>query len=104
MYQTICALFKVKLARRSIKSPQVQKFDCIEHDRKFWCYCCGLEVPKHVSNGNLTVLFGGLLEHMATFKAEVAKALDTFEENEDILTLPVSELKSNTDRKSCSPF
>ncbi|XP_064207016.1 coiled-coil domain-containing protein 84 [Anguilla rostrata] len=111
-------LEKVKEARRTIKSPQVEKFDCTEHERNFWCYCCGLEVHKHVSNGNITVLFGGLLEHMATpqhkkntntfwwenkadprlkekflftpeeierFKTEVAKALDAFEENEDVL-------------------
>ncbi|KAJ8388336.1 hypothetical protein AAFF_G00134900 [Aldrovandia affinis] len=110
-------LEKVKEARRTIRSPQVKKFDHTEHERNFWCYCCGLEVQTHVSNGNLTVLFGGLLEHMATpehkkntnrfwwenkadpklkekflvtteeterFKAEVAKALDAFEENEDV--------------------
>ncbi|KAG7483529.1 hypothetical protein MATL_G00039370 [Megalops atlanticus] len=111
-------LEKVKEARRTIRSPQVVKFSCSEHDRNFWCYCCGQEVQKHVSNGNLTVMFGGLLEHMATpehrkmmnqfwwenkadpklkekflitaeeterFKVEVAKALDSFEENEDML-------------------
>ncbi|KAJ8267057.1 hypothetical protein GJAV_G00137810 [Gymnothorax javanicus] len=111
-------LEKVKDARRTMKSPQVVKFDFTEHECKFWCYCCGMEVQKHVSNGNITVLFGGLLEHMATpehkkntnvfwwenkadprlkekfvftleeverFKADVAKALDAFEENEDVL-------------------
>ncbi|XP_036380619.1 coiled-coil domain-containing protein 84 isoform X2 [Megalops cyprinoides] len=111
-------LEKVKEARRTIRSPQVVKFSCIEHDRNFWCYCCGQEVQKHVSSGNFTVMFGGLLEHMATpehrkmmnqfwwenkadpklkekflitaeeterFKVEVAKALDGFEESEDML-------------------
>ncbi|KAJ8276629.1 hypothetical protein COCON_G00083810 [Conger conger] len=111
-------LEKVKEARRKMKSPQVEKFDCSEHECKFWCYCCSLEVQKHVSNGNITVLFGGLLEHMATpqhkkntntfwwenkadprlkekflftleeierFKTEVAKAVDSFEEKEDVL-------------------
>ncbi|XP_030648698.1 centrosomal AT-AC splicing factor [Chanos chanos] len=109
---------KVKEARRTIKNPQVDKYDCSQHDSKFWCYCCGLEVPKHVTNGNLTVLHGGLLEHMSTrehrtnthkfwwenkadpklrdkfiiteeeterFKAEVARALEKFEEKEDTL-------------------
>ncbi|KAJ7996850.1 hypothetical protein DPEC_G00222800 [Dallia pectoralis] len=57
-------LEKVKEARRTIKSPQVEKYDCTQHKRTFWCYCCGLEVERDVTDGNLTVLFGGLLEHM----------------------------------------
>ncbi|KAL2095088.1 hypothetical protein ACEWY4_009807 [Coilia grayii] len=111
-------LEKVKEARRTIKNPQVEKFSTTEHQCNFWCYCCELEVPKHVSNGNLTVMFGGLLEHMSTqehrksthrfwwqnkadpklrdkfmissedidrFKEDVAKALENFEEKEDVL-------------------
>ncbi|XP_063060036.1 coiled-coil domain-containing protein 84 [Engraulis encrasicolus] len=111
-------LEKVKEARRTIKNPQVEKFSSTEHQCNFWCYCCELEVAKHVSNGNLTVMFGGLLEHMSTqehrksthkfwwqnkadqklrdkfiissedidrFKEEVAKAIENFEDNEDVL-------------------
>uniref|UniRef100_A0AAY5KET9 Coiled-coil domain containing 84 n=1 Tax=Esox lucius TaxID=8010 RepID=A0AAY5KET9_ESOLU len=59
-------LEKVKEARRTIKTPQVEKYDCTQHQRRFWCYCCGVEVERDVTDGNLTVLFGGLLEHMAT--------------------------------------
>ncbi|XP_066514758.1 coiled-coil domain-containing protein 84 isoform X2 [Hoplias malabaricus] len=59
-------LEKVKDARRTIKHPQVEKFDATEHEKKFWCYCCGLEVLKHISDGRVTVLHGGLLEHMST--------------------------------------
>ncbi|XP_076130826.1 centrosomal AT-AC splicing factor isoform X1 [Alosa pseudoharengus] len=110
-------LEKVKEARRTIKVPQVEKFSSTKHHCNFWCYCCELEVPKHVTNGNITVLFGGLLEHMSTpehrkntlkfwwqnkadsklrekciipsedidrFKEEVAKALENFEEKEDV--------------------
>lgn len=58
-------LEKVKEARRNIKTPQVEKYSP-EHDGQFWCYCCGLEVQKHVTDGNITVLHGGLLEHMST--------------------------------------
>ncbi|XP_015192878.2 centrosomal AT-AC splicing factor [Lepisosteus oculatus] len=109
-------LDKVKEARRCLKSPRVEKFDPTEHERHVWCYCCGQEVRRHVTNGNLTVLHGGLLEHLASqehrkstnrfwwenkadlklkekflvtedetdrFKAEVAKALEAFEEKED---------------------
>ncbi|XP_067293916.1 coiled-coil domain-containing protein 84 isoform X2 [Pseudorasbora parva] len=107
---------KVKEARRTIKNPQVEKYSPY-HDEKFWCYCCALEVQKHVSDSNITVLYGGLLEHMSTpehsrnthkfwwdnkadpklrdkfiiteeeterFKSEVSKALEQFEEKEDV--------------------
>ncbi|XP_041792160.1 coiled-coil domain-containing protein 84 [Chelmon rostratus] len=109
-------LEKVKEARRTLKKPQVEKFDCTQHKQTFWCYCCSLEVDRNVTDDNMTVLFGGLLEHMATpehrknthkfwwdnkadpklrdkviiteeeterFKAEVAKALESFVEKED---------------------
>ncbi|XP_034026869.1 coiled-coil domain-containing protein 84 [Thalassophryne amazonica] len=59
-------LEKVKEARRTIKKPQVEKFDCIQHEQMFWCYCCELEIQRNVTDGNITVLHGGLLEHMAT--------------------------------------
>uniref|UniRef100_A0AAY5F1P5 Coiled-coil domain containing 84 n=1 Tax=Electrophorus electricus TaxID=8005 RepID=A0AAY5F1P5_ELEEL len=108
----------VKEARRSVKRPQVVKSDFMQHEGKFWCYCCALEVQKHVADGSVTVLHGGLLEHMSTrehrtnthafwwrnkadpklrdkviiteeeierFKAEVAKAIEQYEENEDTL-------------------
>ncbi|KAM9360787.1 centrosomal AT-AC splicing factor [Symphorus nematophorus] len=59
-------LEKVKEARRTLKKPQVEKFDFTQHQQTFWCYCCGLEVERNVTDGNMTVLYGGLLEHMAT--------------------------------------
>ncbi|XP_077456793.1 centrosomal AT-AC splicing factor isoform X2 [Stigmatopora argus] len=57
---------KVKEARRTLKKPEVERFDCTEHKKTFWCFCCGLEVERNVSDGKMTVLHGGLLEHMAT--------------------------------------
>ncbi|XP_076010349.1 centrosomal AT-AC splicing factor [Genypterus blacodes] len=59
-------LEKVKEARRTIKKPQVEKFDWGQHKETLWCYCCGLEIERNVTDGNVTVLHGGLLEHMAT--------------------------------------
>ncbi|XP_028270026.1 centrosomal AT-AC splicing factor [Parambassis ranga] len=59
-------LEKVKEARRTLKKPQVEKFDCTQHKQTFWCYCCALEIERNVTDGNMTVLYGGLLEHMAT--------------------------------------
>uniref|UniRef100_A0A8C6UQG8 Coiled-coil domain containing 84 n=1 Tax=Neogobius melanostomus TaxID=47308 RepID=A0A8C6UQG8_9GOBI len=59
-------LEKVKEARRTLKKPQVEKCDWTQPNQKFWCYCCQLEVDKNVTDGNTTVLYGGLIEHMAT--------------------------------------
>uniref|UniRef100_A0A4W6EPF0 Centrosomal AT-AC splicing factor n=1 Tax=Lates calcarifer TaxID=8187 RepID=A0A4W6EPF0_LATCA len=47
-------LEKVKEARRTLKKPQVEKFDCTQHKQTFWCYCCGLEVDRNVTDGNMT--------------------------------------------------
>ncbi|KAM4016658.1 centrosomal AT-AC splicing factor [Anomaloglossus baeobatrachus] len=55
---------KVAAARKMIKRATVVKYDPQEHEQKFWCHCCGDEVRKHTSDGSLTVLFGGMLEHM----------------------------------------
>ncbi|XP_057687474.1 coiled-coil domain-containing protein 84 [Corythoichthys intestinalis] len=57
---------KVKDARRTLKKPEVERFDYTQHKKTFWCYCCGLEVERNVTDGKMTVLHGGLLEHMAT--------------------------------------
>uniref|UniRef100_A0A8C1L4X0 Coiled-coil domain containing 84 n=1 Tax=Cyprinus carpio TaxID=7962 RepID=A0A8C1L4X0_CYPCA len=116
-------LLQVKEAKRTIKSPQVEKYSP-DHDEKFWCYCCMLEMQKHVTDCNISVLYGGLLEHMSTpehrtnthkfwwdnkadpklrnkfivteeeterFKSEVSKALEHFEEKEDVFIKQVKE-------------
>nr|XP_040050661.1 coiled-coil domain-containing protein 84 [Gasterosteus aculeatus aculeatus] len=59
-------LEKVKEARRTLKKPQVEKFYCTQPKKTFWCYCCGCEIERDVTDGNMNVLYGGLLEHMAT--------------------------------------
>ncbi|KAK0142336.1 Coiled-coil domain-containing protein 84 [Merluccius polli] len=57
---------KVKEARRTIKRPQVERLDGTQQGGTFWCYCCGVETERNVTDGNMVVLHGGLLEHMAT--------------------------------------
>ncbi|XP_061449285.1 centrosomal AT-AC splicing factor isoform X3 [Rhineura floridana] len=74
---------EVDAARKMIKRALVVPFDPGEHQRQFWCVCCRQEVKWHLSQGTLAVLHGGLLQHMASFKASLAKALDTYEEKED---------------------
>ncbi|XP_069598012.1 centrosomal AT-AC splicing factor [Ranitomeya imitator] len=55
---------KVAAARKMIKGATVEKYHPQEHDQTFWCLCCAEEVKKHTSDGSLTVLFGGMLEHL----------------------------------------
>lgn len=55
---------QVEAARKAVRSAQVERY-VPEHERRCWCLCCGCEVRTHLSHGNLTVLHGGLLEHLA---------------------------------------
>nr|XP_038938266.1 centrosomal AT-AC splicing factor isoform X8 [Rattus norvegicus] len=66
---------QVEAARRAVRAAQVECY-VPEHDRCCWCPCCGCEVRKHLSHGNLTVLHGGLLEHLAS--PEHKKATNKF--------------------------
>ncbi|XP_042538709.1 centrosomal AT-AC splicing factor isoform X2 [Dipodomys spectabilis] len=65
----------VEAARKAIRAAQVERF-VPEHERCCWCPCCGREVRRHLSHGNLTVLHGGLLEHLAS--PEHKKATNKF--------------------------
>ncbi|XP_037697600.1 centrosomal AT-AC splicing factor isoform X2 [Choloepus didactylus] len=66
---------QVEAARRAIRAAQVERY-VPEHERRCWCVCCGCEVRRHLSHGNLTVLHGGLLEHLAS--PEHKKATNRF--------------------------
>lgn len=65
---SLCALAysppQVEAARKAVRAAQVERY-VPEHERWCWCLCCGCEVRKHLSHGNLTVLHGGLLGHLA---------------------------------------
>uniref|UniRef100_A0A8D0NCL8 Centrosomal AT-AC splicing factor n=1 Tax=Sus scrofa TaxID=9823 RepID=A0A8D0NCL8_PIG len=66
---------QVEAARKAIRAAQVERY-VPEHERSCWCLCCSCEVRKHLSHGNLTVLHGGLLEHLAS--PEHKKATNKF--------------------------
>ncbi|KAM8815456.1 centrosomal AT-AC splicing factor isoform 1-T1 [Rhynchonycteris naso] len=66
---------QVEAARKAIRAAQVVRY-VPEHERCCWCLCCSCEVRKHISHGNLTVLHGGLLEHLAS--PEHKKATNRF--------------------------
>ncbi|XP_048199914.1 centrosomal AT-AC splicing factor isoform X2 [Perognathus longimembris pacificus] len=66
---------QVAAARKAIRAAQVERY-VPEHERCCWCPCCGREVRRHLSHGNVTVLHGGLLEHLAS--PEHRKATNRF--------------------------
>ncbi|KAM5226930.1 centrosomal AT-AC splicing factor isoform 1-T1 [Hipposideros larvatus] len=66
---------QVEAARKAVRTAQVERY-VPEHERCCWCLCCSCEVRKHLSHGNLTVLHGGLLEHLAS--PEHKKATNRF--------------------------
>nr|XP_058926070.1 centrosomal AT-AC splicing factor isoform X1 [Kogia breviceps] len=66
---------QVEAARKAVRAAQVERY-VPDHERCCWCLCCGCEVRKHLSHGNLTVLHGGLLEHLAS--PEHKKATNRF--------------------------
>ncbi|MEE6528251.1 hypothetical protein FKM82_030345 [Ascaphus truei] len=109
---------QVGSARKMIKAASILKYVPWEHELNFWCHCCEEEVKRHTSDGHLTVLYGGMLEHMFSpehrkavnkfcwkhqagvklkaslvltpeeyerFKSSVTKALENYEETEDVL-------------------
>ncbi|XP_075402802.1 centrosomal AT-AC splicing factor [Tenrec ecaudatus] len=66
---------QVEAARKAVRAAQVERYGP-EHDRRCWCLCCAREVRRHLSHGNVTVLHGGLLEHLAS--PEHKKATNRF--------------------------
>ena len=54
----------MRSARQQVQSPGVVEGE-LEPDSTLWCYCCQLEVARHVTDRLTTVVWGGLLEHMA---------------------------------------
>uniref|UniRef100_UPI00398E338B centrosomal AT-AC splicing factor n=1 Tax=Pristiophorus japonicus TaxID=55135 RepID=UPI00398E338B len=57
---------KVDEAQKVLKEVKVEKYDFTKHEQNFWCYCCKGDVKKHITNGSLAVLYGGLLEHFVS--------------------------------------
>ncbi len=40
----------------------------LEPGSKFWCHFCSVEVKKHISDGEVSVQFGGVFEHLARYE------------------------------------
>ncbi len=58
----VLSLPQAEAARRCVSCPVVLTGE-LEPVAKVWCHCCGLEVPKHVTDGNTSVEWGGLIDY-----------------------------------------
>ena len=59
---------QVHSARRCLGSPSVLDGELEPGATgKMWCYCCEKEIEKHVTDGSVSIEWGGLLEHMAEY-------------------------------------
>uniref|UniRef100_A0A8D2IZB5 Coiled-coil domain containing 84 n=1 Tax=Varanus komodoensis TaxID=61221 RepID=A0A8D2IZB5_VARKO len=72
----VLGLLQVDAAREVLRRAVVAPVEPAEHERRFWCACCGQEVRRHLSHGGLAVPHGGLLQHLAS--AEHKKAVSAF--------------------------
>ena len=61
---SVCCVVQVRSARQQVQKPGVMEGE-LEPDSTLWCYFCQLEVARHVTDRLTTVVWGGLLEHMA---------------------------------------
>lgn len=57
---------QVRSARRLLQKPNVVEGE-VEPGACVWCYCCEQEVEKHVTDRQVSIEWGGLLEHMARY-------------------------------------
>lgn len=58
---------KIKECRPYLNDPVIQE-GSFEPERKFWCHCCAETVLKHVTDFLKTILYGGVIEHLASEK------------------------------------
>ena len=54
---------QARSARRLLPRPQVVEGE-LEPGACLWCYCCSEEVGRHRTDREVTVVWGGMLEHM----------------------------------------
>ncbi|KAK2566605.1 TITAN-like protein [Acropora cervicornis] len=69
---------KVDEARKFLKRPSVEDGE-LEPGSKFWCHFCHENADKHVTDRDVTIKFGGVFEHFASYKEVVDKRLQEFE-------------------------
>ena len=55
---------QVRSARRTLTKPSVLEGE-LEPGAKMWCYCCEREIEKHVTDGNVSIEWGGFVEHLS---------------------------------------
>ncbi|XP_028402723.1 coiled-coil domain-containing protein 84-like isoform X2 [Dendronephthya gigantea] len=83
---------KINETRKVISAPSVVNGE-LEPGSKFWCHFCAIEVAKHITDGDVSVQFGGVFEHLAsvehlrhTNKWWAVNGADKNEKNKFLLT------------------
>ena len=60
------ATCQVRSARKCLGHPSVVEGELEPGEGgKMWCYCCGKELRKHITSSEVSVEWGGLLQHMS---------------------------------------
>ena len=54
---------QVHSARRCLRRPVVIDGE-LEPGSRLWCCCCELEVARHTTDGDVSIEWGGFLQHM----------------------------------------
>ena len=57
-------MFQINETRKTLNTPSVVNGE-LEPGAKFWCHFCAAEVKKHITDGEVSVQFGGVFEHLA---------------------------------------
>lgn len=97
---------KIKECRIYLDNPIIQEGN-YEAEEKFWCHCCYKEIDKHVSDHLKTILYGGVLEHLAS--EEHWECTDTFfsengADNQFKISFIVSEKDINLFKSKLEPL
>ena len=58
-----CLPVQTSAVRRMLVKPEVVDGE-LGPGSRVWCYCCEVEVPKHVSDQECCIVWGGMMEHM----------------------------------------
>ncbi|XP_033641655.1 coiled-coil domain-containing protein 84-like [Asterias rubens] len=66
---------KVKAAKQDMKTPCILQGN-YEPQTNYWCYMCASEVPKHITDREVTVRHAGFIEHLMS--CEHAQKVDRF--------------------------
>lgn len=86
---------KIKECRPYLNDPVIQEGD-FEPEAEFWCHCCNASYKKHVTDHLKTILYGGVIEHLASEEHWICTE-EFFKENGADENFKISFIVSQTD-------